>query len=391
MYSSIELALSSEDCFDRTNCSMFPYFAKLSRKQTIVLPQYMNIDLLSIIEFTCIDQVSSSSSIVQRVMKLYIYRGIDGEIDRCHSCDCRCQRQSHQESCFLWVQTSHPTHYGWQCQENWRVCFLWLSCPSFRSAFQGTGGLHPVNVNIWRFCSSHQHSNTLDCRHLRIDTVDHWNRWFHHLIYLDNVGNNIIFNTDIDEIAENAVVAYEWTDHLNIYVFEDTNRPVNEWLVHRMDEAPFYKLCYSSTTRRISTCHRSLPWHDYLLCTCWRGILTLHQKLLLPFSMSTWRLPFVSIIEKRYPKSTRGITILVDWLEWLAVFAIPGMLIHGREEGLTTFKFICLIFWIYCHDTWILNVITTKLNLEIELMSAHHDIEVGQIMLLFAKKYLTLG
>ena len=35
-------------------------------------------------------------------------------------------------------------------------------------------------------------------------------------------------------------------------------------------------------------------------------------------------------------------------------------------------------------------MITTKLNLEIELMSAHHDIEVGQIMLLFAKKYLTL-
>ena len=45
-----------------------------------------------------------------------------------------------------------------------------------------------------------------------------------------------------------------------MYVFEDTNRPVNEWLVHRMDEAPFHKLCYSSAMRRISTCHRSLPW-----------------------------------------------------------------------------------------------------------------------------------
>ena len=38
------------------------------------------------------------------------------------------------------------------------------------------------------------------------------------VICLDNLGNNIIFNTDIDEIAENVVVAYEWTDHFIKYV-----------------------------------------------------------------------------------------------------------------------------------------------------------------------------
>ena len=66
-----------------------------------------------------------------------------------------------------------------------------------------------------------------------------------HDIDLSNVGIMIIYLTSISRIAETAVVAY---------ATEVSDRLVNEWLIHHMDQAPFHKLCYDSsmTTKQIN-------------------------------------------------------------------------------------------------------------------------------------------
>ena len=74
-------------------------------------------------------------------------------------------------------------------------------------------------------------------------------------IDLSNVDSSIIQYTGIHRIAEIAGVAYGLGDDAwgNIGVTEESNRQMNEWLVHHMDEAPFHKICYNSsvTTRKM--------------------------------------------------------------------------------------------------------------------------------------------
>jgi len=56
----------------------------------------------------------------------------------------------------------------------------------------------------------------------------------------------IIGGTSIFEIAVNAGVGYEFRDGCG-YATDESNRRVNEWLLHHMDDAPFHKLCYDSS------------------------------------------------------------------------------------------------------------------------------------------------
>jgi len=71
-----------------------------------------------------------------------------------------------------------------------------------------------------------------------------------HDIDLGKVGNRIIYQTGIEQFARTAGVEYNWNNDLT----EESNRRVNEWLFHHMDDAPFHMLCYDSsvTTKQIS-------------------------------------------------------------------------------------------------------------------------------------------
>ena len=67
-------------------------------------------------------------------------------------------------------------------------------------------------------------------------------------IALDNVGKNIIGGTSIQQIAENAGIAYELiVVDMIIGATEECSRRVDEWLIHHMYHAPFHKLCYNSS------------------------------------------------------------------------------------------------------------------------------------------------
>ena len=81
-----------------------------------------------------------------------------------------------------------------------------------------------------------------------------------HDMDLNNIGMDIIIGTAVYEIAKASGVRYE-LDRAAIrsigYVLGnavESNRRVNEWLFHHMDEAPFHKLCYNSpiTTKDIN-------------------------------------------------------------------------------------------------------------------------------------------
>ncbi len=63
-------------------------------------------------------------------------------------------------------------------------------------------------------------------------------------IDLSKISQEIIYKAGIRLIAKTAGVKYEWR-----YYGQRTNesdRRVNEWLIHHMDKAPFHKLCYNS-------------------------------------------------------------------------------------------------------------------------------------------------
>jgi hypothetical protein len=84
-----------------------------------------------------------------------------------------------------------------------------------------------------------------------------------HDIDLDNVGQRIITSSGIQQIAENAGVAYQiagFNNHRIIAasLIAESIRQVHEWLFRHMDEWPFHKLCYASsiTTKQI---------YDYLI------------------------------------------------------------------------------------------------------------------------------
>ena len=62
-----------------------------------------------------------------------------------------------------------------------------------------------------------------------------------------NVCKDIVYFTKIQQIAETAGVEYEQGE----WESEDSNRRVNEWLIHHMDETPFHKLCYPQTLLRL--------------------------------------------------------------------------------------------------------------------------------------------
>jgi len=64
-------------------------------------------------------------------------------------------------------------------------------------------------------------------------------------IDLNNVGNTITHDTGIFQITESVGVAYEWDEDGDST--DESNRRVNEWLLHYMDAAPFHKLCYNSS------------------------------------------------------------------------------------------------------------------------------------------------
>ena len=50
----------------------------------------------------------------------------------------------------------------------------------------------------------------------------------------------ILFRTVIEQIAGNIGVEHDSVNGLSAY--EDSNRRINEWLIHYMDESPFHKL-----------------------------------------------------------------------------------------------------------------------------------------------------
>jgi hypothetical protein len=85
-----------------------------------------------------------------------------------------------------------------------------------------------------------------DCRSLRLLILPHD-------IGLSKVGDDIIYATGrILQIAATAGVEYEWNDPRDRS--DESDRRVNEWLFHHMDEWPFHKLCYDSyvTNKQIS-------------------------------------------------------------------------------------------------------------------------------------------
>jgi hypothetical protein len=86
------------------------------------------------------------------------------------------------------------------------------------------------------------------CRSMRVLILPHD-------IDLSNVGRGIISHTGIYQIAQTAGVAYEnkW-----FVITEASNRRVNEWLIHHMDESPFHKLCYNSSITTVKI-------NDYLI------------------------------------------------------------------------------------------------------------------------------
>ena len=57
---------------------------------------------------------------------------------RCHSCDCWCQRHYHQEEGLSKLRLSRVCYFGWQHQENWNKCFLFLFSPSIHPTLQDT-------------------------------------------------------------------------------------------------------------------------------------------------------------------------------------------------------------------------------------------------------------
>ena len=79
------------------------------------------------------------------------------------------------------------------------------------------------------------------CRSMRLLVLPHD-------INVSNVGEQIIHKAGIQQIARAArVVLYDYNNFRS-------NRRVNEWLIHHMDDSPFHKLCYDSsvTTRQIN-------------------------------------------------------------------------------------------------------------------------------------------
>jgi hypothetical protein len=70
-----------------------------------------------------------------------------------------------------------------------------------------------------------------------------------------DVGAEIIMDTEIELSAEPAGFEYEYEYEYDDYdYYYESNRRVNNWLHHHMDNAPFHKICYDSfvTAKQIS-------------------------------------------------------------------------------------------------------------------------------------------
>ena len=101
-----------------------------------------------------------------------------------------------------------------------------------------------------------------------------------HDIDLNNVRNDIIDGTDIYQIARTAGVEYDCHGGIN----NESNRRVNEWLIHHMDAAPFHKLCSDST---ITTKHINDYLHEHgndsaLAIDTYHGMTPLHTLSMNP-------------------------------------------------------------------------------------------------------------
>jgi len=74
-------------------------------------------------------------------------------------------------------------------------------------------------------------------------------------INLNKVDRGIINGASIYHIAKTAGVQYEIRAGDTIGYTNESNRGVNDWLIHHMDESPLHKVCYdpSVTTEKIAT------------------------------------------------------------------------------------------------------------------------------------------
>ena len=91
-----------------------------------------------------------------------------------------------------------------------------------------------------------------------IESIDYQAFWYceslkliilPHYIDLGKDGDELrelFLRTDIEQIAKNADVAYEYEEDEED-VTEESNRQVKEWLIRHMDDSPFHKICYDSS------------------------------------------------------------------------------------------------------------------------------------------------
>ena len=142
-------------------------------------------------------------------------------------------------------------------------------------------------------------------------------------IDLDNVGEGIINETVIYQIAKNAGVEYERASVVTNFgyrITEESIRRVNEWLIHHMDEAPFHKLCYNSSiaTKHLNDCLNEHDTDSALVIDTFHGMTPLHMLSMNPqhspadAMMLTWRSSFAWIIEERFRWTMQEIAMLVD-------------------------------------------------------------------------------
>ena len=104
-------------------------------------------------------------------------------------------------------------------------------------------------------------------------------------IDLIKVDNWIINQTGLEQIAGYTGVEY---DYDSLITEERSNRRVNEWLIHHMDDAPFHKLCYNSsiTTKQLNEYLNDHGIESALAIDQIHGMTPLHMLSMNPHSPS---------------------------------------------------------------------------------------------------------
>ena len=104
-------------------------------------------------------------------------------------------------------------------------------------------------------------------------------------IDLNKVGNGIIYDTAVYQIAEASGVEYDY-DH-DDEVTDESVRQVNEWLViQHMDEAPFHKICYNSSisTKQLNVYLQEHGNDAALAIDPYYGMTPLHMLSMNPYA-----------------------------------------------------------------------------------------------------------